>query len=478
MKLLKIVVAAMLVAAIISSFSVCFAAESSDPDLTWRDDFMWGVNKHSSQINGQVYGAANLEQQIHLAAELGVGFIRTGVDTNNISLTDKTVMLANSYGIKIMLCINLPTGRNVEGNGNYDFDSIRTTFRTYAERYNGKNGYGKVDFIQIDNELDNWLMERYGVATEGSSINNYNENDLKELSLQMAAAADGIKEADSDVKSVINFAFRHYGMLDYFDQNGVDFDIIGHDWYSDGMQYDVSKGKTPYQIGDELWERFEKPIIVCESNIFVDQLVDQDPSAWDIVVECMEDCYSRDYVIGYSFYELCDELGRQQPEQEFEREAHFGLVYTDINGVIGEPKPIYNRIRSIIGGEDVEMLDWDTVEASYMSQRKEFVYDDEDENIVQNDTSGATVNEESSSVNVIEKHNVVEITPDPIVKKNTKELTTVKKIPVSSGKLLMWPVITAIIIGALALCYTAFTAVFILRKKKLNTAKIKIKKEI
>ena len=464
MKSIKRIIAVIIILTVLMSSSV-YSAATADPDLTSRKDFLWGVCIHTPDINSSIYGQGNTEEQIHLAAELGVKIIRTGI-SSNISHTDKFVRLANAYGIKVMAVVSIP-GKTYDADTAVDLERIKSVYKTYASRYDGKHGYGKIDYIQIDNEMDNDLMGRYGVATEGSSINNYNQIDLATLTPQVKAAVEGIKESGSDVKSVINFAFRHYGMLDYFYQNGVEWDVIGHDWYSDGMAYDESHGKTPYQIGEELYKKFGKEIILCEHNALgTGSDFDADASNWDIVVRAMQDYYNKDYVIGAIFYELCDEINRQTGDA-YEREAHFGLCFTKDNGEIIGPKPIYTRIQKIIGGGTVEKLNWEEVEATYEIP-KENNSDEADDYTSENQNSGLQSIKDNlnNSGGLRENVTIVEVTPDPVIKKNTATETTVKKIPYSSGKIFTIPIIISVVIGALALGYTVFTVFYILRKKK------------
>ena len=75
----------------------------------------------------------------------------------------------------------------------------------------------------------------------------------------------------------------------------------------------------------------------------------------------MEDAYSQEYVIGFTFYELVDELQFessewQQGHKTWNREAHFGLLFADRDGNLGESKPIYNRIKKVIGGNHVKKI--------------------------------------------------------------------------------------------------------------------------
>ena len=84
---------------------------------------------------------------------------------------------------------------------------------------------------------------------------------------------------------------------------------------------------------------------------------ENDPSNWDLLVEAFEDIYSKDYVLGCCIYELSDELITAD-DGGYDQEGHFGLLFTNEDGTIKEPKPVYYRFKEIFGGEDIEMPEY------------------------------------------------------------------------------------------------------------------------
>ena len=313
-------------------------AGAESAPYTTRSDFAWGVNGHHYAYQG--YPEEYLEEQIHLAAELGCKIYRTGGDLQNLAWTDKMVSLCNAYGMQVMMCIPLTLD---------DHEYTTLYFNTLAERYNGKDGRGKVDYFQISNEHENELLGNKwgGMQVDGTKISDYYLEDLEKWGEGFKAAIKGIRSADTDAKSVINIAYTHYGCLEYYVQNGVDFDVIGLDWYSN-MKPSI-KG-----ILDDLCEKFDKDIIICESNIYNEpDDLDFDNSSyeqWQPLLNYMEEAYAYPEVKGYIVYELLDEpyLGAM--------EALLGLVQNGINGEIGEKKAIYYEIQKRFGGGTRKML--------------------------------------------------------------------------------------------------------------------------
>lgn len=325
----------------------------SDKKLIGRDDFLW-----SSMFHAEPWGAPfkyeNIEEAMHLAAKLGQKMIR--IDGNSdLKWLDKAIKLANAYGIKVMLIIYTPNKTVKEPHK--DLNAITEHYKNLASRYDGKQGYGKIDFIQLDNERDLPLLSASAdgkPAPNGDLPEHWNEEYLHNVTEQMKAAVKGVKESGNEAKTIINFCWKHYGMLQYFMDNGVEWDICGHDWYSDMMGAFERSGSTAYGIGEQVYEMFGKPIILCETNMFGKKadFDENDASNWDLFVRCMEDCYSKDYVIGFSVYELFDELRFDEHDNAYNQESHFGLVYCDLDGNIGDVKPIYRRMQNIIGGND------------------------------------------------------------------------------------------------------------------------------
>lgn len=329
----------------------------TDDKLISRSDFLWGMNMHSSYYSS-AYKYSNLQDNIKRVLDMGAKLIRTNSNTPQTEL-DETVRLCNDFGLKVMLVQYI---RNITVEKHSDLENITADFKNIAERYNGKKGYGKIDFIQIHNETDLFLMANNPNGGADDSEYSWNKEHLANVTEQVKAAVRGVKFADSQVKTVINFCWQHFGMLDWFEEHGVEWDIIGHDWYGDMMNaYETRYNSTAYGIGKMLYSRYGKKLLICESNYFNFDIAshkawdDAEPEAsdYDILIRGMRDAYSQDYVLGFIFYELADELQFESDiwkrgSKEWNREAHFGMYFADKDGNIGEAKPICNRIKKII----------------------------------------------------------------------------------------------------------------------------------
>ena len=333
-----------------------------DKKLTTREDFLWGVNMHSSYYSPS-YKVSTIEDRIHYAAEMGCKLMRLNANSPEDEL-DYVVRLCNSYGMKVMLVIYIKDVLVKQTQS--QLKEIEKEFFYYTDRYDGLKGFGKADFIQISNEMDLTIlsnMKKPDYPTEFDKVEDYDCDILANATEQVKAAIKGVKSSTNEAKTVINFCWEHYGMLTYFYENGVDWDIIGHDWYGDMMNaYETRRNSTAYGIGELLYKKYGKQIIICESNYFQFDLSNQSwddtkAETYDILIRGMQDAYRQNYVIGYTIYELVDELCFEKAEwkrgdETWYREGHFGLLFADREGNIIEPKPIYYRIKDMIGGKN------------------------------------------------------------------------------------------------------------------------------
>ncbi len=317
-------------------------------NLTERKDFAWGINiKHASGY--PAYKPESTEKMVLLAKDMGCKILRIGYDAENVENMDKTVRFANECGMDLMLCHYAGIAQSDE---EYSADYYYNLFKSLANRYNGKNGHGVVKYFQIDNEVDLWVMhtafaESGKVGGDGREIENFDISLLESARKKFEVAIKGVKDADSDAKTVINFAWEHYGMLQYMYENGIEWDVTGYDWYGDMAQVYINNGRTAFDSARTVYEKWGKEIIICETNQFYAEAFDEtDPESWNILYEIMKDAYKMDFVKGCIFYELVDELYYEH--ETYERESHFGFIGSDKDCNLGEPKAVYYAVKEAL----------------------------------------------------------------------------------------------------------------------------------
>ena len=321
---------------------------------------MWGVNMHSNFY--AVYATSNLEEQFHKMTEMGCKIVRTNF-TTDFNHMDRVVAFANAYGMKVMTVIGSVRATNEV----YDAQTEYELAKMVANRYNGKNGYGKVDFFQIDNEIDLYLAN---ISTEaginfadGSSKDkHYIASEAQRVCDHFKNSVAGIRAADTDAKIVINSSWTHYGFHDWLRDCGVDYDIFGLDWYTDMSRNYISQEKSAVEYADFVYERYGKPVIICETNEWRGAAVDEDdPASWDDFIEIVKDAYNKPHVIGFCVYELCDNpVGSEEQHGGYYKENHFGIFYSQGSTMLG-PKAIYGRLKNIWGGTETRRITTDEI---------------------------------------------------------------------------------------------------------------------
>lgn len=333
-----------------------------DCDLKIRKDFAWGVNIHDSRY--VTYPERNIEEMLLLSKRMGSRLLRIGMD--KFEVMDKMVALSNAYEMDLMVCSYAGIRDSEE---NYNAENVYKIFNEAANRYNGKNGHGYVKYFQIDNEIDNYLLHESDVnykkvVGNGSEPGQYEESMLIRTAQRFKNAIKGVKNADTDAKVVINFCWEHYGMLEYMYRNGVEWDITGYDWYGDmALAYEAS-GLAPFAAADVAHEKWGKDIIICETNHFSPTAIDEEnPESWNSLYKIMKEAYKKNFVKGCTFYELLDEACFEN--DKYEREAHFGLIRADKHGNIGEPKAVYKLFCEVLGGKNIQPIEWEKVKAEY-----------------------------------------------------------------------------------------------------------------
>ncbi len=350
--------------AIVTLLVIAFTATitsvaTTDPVLNTRTDFLWGVNTHQNFY--AVYATANLEEQFHKMAEMGCKIVRTGF-TTDFNHMDKVVAFANAYGMKVMATV----GNVMQSDDEYDAVTEYEMAKMAANRYNGKNGYGKIDYFQISNEVDVSLLsvsQEFGIVGDGSSMSHYVTSEVERVCKHFKNSISGVRAADTDAQVVINSGWVHYGFHDWLKQYDVDYDIIGFDWYTDQSTSFIRSGKGPIEQADFLYERFNKKIIVCETNIWRNEPYDEeDPASWDDLIEIAKDAYTKPHVIGFCVYELCDNQAGKSDEERggYYRENHFGIFYSKGSSMLG-PKAVYGRLKNLWGGTETKRITVDDI---------------------------------------------------------------------------------------------------------------------
>ena len=305
--------------------------------LTGRKNWLWGVNGHNR--NYPAYPESRLEDQIRLAAGLGVGLYRINCTPQSIGdflYLDRVVELCEAYKLKVFLvCFD---------HGLWNFAApaeLQDAARRIAARYRGR-----IAMYQLSNEQDIPALDLDRLKDPlGDVPEHYSPRKYAAIRDCLRFISAGIREGDPDAKTVINISWRHTGLLTMLAADGLEWDISGLDWY-----YDLAD-----HGGNNLADTLEKlcalpapEVIVAEANAWEGDYRFTEQEQAESIRRAMEYYYRypNDKLIGFVLYELLDE-----PDKEG-GEGHFGLVVNDPHGCTGRVKPAYRMVASLLGGKE------------------------------------------------------------------------------------------------------------------------------
>lgn len=320
---------------------------SAASEFTSRSDFSWGINGHNQTYKS--YPIRYLDQQIKLAAELGVQIYRFNYNPtngNDYKYLDSVVSLVQRYGMDMMLVLD-DFGPSAE--------VLHNRCQTIANRYNGKNGHGTIAYIQVYNEVDVWAMttteSRFTDISsrregDGTVASHYSQMALAEVLPKFREGVAGVKAGNPNCKAVINISYMHTYLFDYLKENGVQWDLTGIDWYENMGAFST--------ILNRLASRYSQDIMICETNIwpFTASQESEYENDTTFLPNAMREIYNNyPRVKGMIFYELLDEPQYQMTAGRYEGESHFGFIKVNSSDFsIGAKKPIYHRVQQMLGG--------------------------------------------------------------------------------------------------------------------------------
>lgn len=306
-----------------------------------KDTILWGVNGHNHYH--LPYTEENTDEIIRLAAELGSKIYRINYNPTNetmLAYIKNVAELCHGYGMKVMLVMD-----NMSGT----VDEIVARME-----YMAANLDGIIDYFQIFNETDIYCSKNddgsfYNITDwTGMSEGYYNPTRVAECVEKMAAATETFRRVAPDAKLVINIGSRHYPMLDWYVEAGIDWDIIAYDIYDLDLWNHAD-------FFAEMEERYGKPYMVAECNYPANsgKYVESEQANWlRLFIEQMNNVNS-DKLLAVIIYELMDESTIQEGD-EWNGEAHFGIVNT-VAGKPGEPKEAYRTVQKLLCGGEAEI---------------------------------------------------------------------------------------------------------------------------
>ena len=313
-------------------FSVLPHASASTANYVSRSDFSWGVNGHNRHYAS--YPEKNLKTQVKLAAELGSKIYRFNynpVTEEDFAYLDTVLAEVLAYGMDMMLVLDDAQGTP---------EAIAQRIGATAARYTASSPHGFIRYLQVFGEADipALLDSNPADVPDGSRPSHYSDAVINDWYGRFQSALGAIRAVNTDSKTVISISYLHYGFLTALKNKGLQWDIIGLDWYADMGEF--SRVLTPVKAN------FTQDILITETNIRPSGNNTYAPiSTWNWLTDGMAAVYAEPRVKGLIFYELMDEPAISDPV-----EAYCGLVGGTETGDVTARKAIYTYIQEAIGG--------------------------------------------------------------------------------------------------------------------------------
>lgn len=174
--------------------------------------------------------------------------------------------------------------------------------------------YGQsLDYYELGSQLESKLIN--SSAVDGSSSSHYDQAKFKVLAAFLKGMNEGIKANDKGAKTIINATWKHYAYLQMLENEGINFDVVGYNWYSNmGSEAAISA---------KLASLFKKPIwftgIFFKNGTYGNTEEDQKEWINNFIVRVKPNPSVKAVFI----YELLDQPGLKNSPQT---EKHQGLI--------------------------------------------------------------------------------------------------------------------------------------------------------
>ena len=283
-----------------------------------KDNFLWGIGGHSPYISS-AYKKTNLAQCLDLLTTNNIDTYRVDFQwlvthTGAIDWSWPDLVVSEAY------LENKRIYGTISCNPNDSYQAIYDKTFTAVTRYKGK-----IDYYQLCNEVDCKVI--LGAQYSGLYPSHYNQTEYAKWKIALTAMSEAVHAADPDAQRVINISWMHTGFLEMLDDDGVEWDVCGLDWYWGATAYLTTTMDALLALGKE--------IIVAESNKKNGTNNATEQEAANVMIEHANYFYNHNSLLikGFIVYELLDEILHPNSDEKY-----YGLYNSAGTGNIGTAK--------------------------------------------------------------------------------------------------------------------------------------------
>jgi hypothetical protein len=293
----------------------------------------WGVCGHAPFIDSTAYPASSAAAQIELAASLGATDYRVDwqippVDPAAMdwSWYDTVVSTAVANGVELLCILTAPEG--------LDDATVRTRTAALVGRY-----AGRIPYYQLLNEVDNDTV--ISPDLDGTQLDHYDMAAYAPILSRMKAISAGVRDADGSARRVVNITWKHYGLFYHLDQDGLEYEVAGLDWYygmDDMIDTLVVMNRLPVE-----------ELLITELDIEHGTNGNSEAAQADYLTTAIRTLKDRapDKVHGVYVYELLDQPDWPSAKPDANQQ-HYGLVTVASDGAWGAHKQAFDTYRGLI----------------------------------------------------------------------------------------------------------------------------------
>lgn len=312
---------------------------------TKKEPFIWGVTMRPHALGN--YTSASWLEQVKLAKDLGVNYIRIGWQydawrkgkPDQFGFHDEIFQTIQDNGLSVYVVFE-GNPDVLEVNDPY-YDGYNNAFQI-ASHYKGK-----VKYYQMLNEVGSVPLKE---GKSGENESDYDEAKYQKVKEWLKGASAGIKKADPNAYRVISCQWLQTGFISRLEKDKIDYDIIGWDWFSDMGLMSEKKLTDGTLLIDKLIS-FNKPVILAEINQRPEGEGGQkgmpEQKQADFIEKTAEWAYSGGQIKGFIVLELMDVVNTGKDFTDY-----YGLVETQKTGkntgIPGQPRKAYNVYKEII----------------------------------------------------------------------------------------------------------------------------------
>ena len=319
--------------------------------------FRWGVQVRPFALNR--YTDQLMAQQLDLAKELGVHFIRLDWhrdvktqfnDADDFVWHDKVIDMANERGLHVILILE---DLGVASNDLSVTSKAATASQAIASHYKGR-----IKYYQLLNEVSGAALK--GPSQPGTDfVRDFDQTKYRQIRDLVKGIGTGIKRADPDAKLILSGQWTHTAMFEQLIKDGVSFDIIGWNWFSD-MGEDLNGpviSESAHQkitLLDKL-KGFGKELWLTELNFRPGQDGQDEPKQADYIKKVAERIFDYQTFKALFVFELMDQ---SEVLAKGGKSEYYGIVKfakdAQGNWIIGGKKQAFDAYKQVIAKFSVQ----------------------------------------------------------------------------------------------------------------------------